>query len=1172
MADWICGEINIILSQGGFPFKEATVEPSVAGEKRRFPDIVIWFDREIGNAFAFIELKAPGKIEDRSRLPKVAEKLQAEYVLTWNFSVGELMIHEQGGLNTVKTYPTYTLSTLEDWLRGDKKVIIRKHLKDFLSDFKELREKGKVYSLAPDKYFFVSLLQNSNDRLYKHFAAHIPKVIQSKSKREKINAYLAEQGIPDMPLPEIYELLARQWAHGLLTRIIFYLTLKRHFPELHDIAKLNDDELPSDMIPRAFKSAKNIDWQAVFEDDDPIEQIGIPESCNSDLRILLKHLDEYNFAKLGEDVIGEVYENLIPDPERWRLGQYFTREDLVDLILGFVVNDVNGHYCDPTCGSGTFLNRIYSRTKWLSAYKKQHQVLLSQIWGIDIAKFPASLATIGLFRHDAANFNNFPRVHKDDFFNIRPGQVLEFPPPQVPKGEFKKIKEKIPEFNGLAGNFPFIRQEQIEKRSRGYKRELTRSLAFDWLREYPSLFKRSKIKSFDSLNGETDKEKTFERLVNGLIDDKNFDLKLSGQADIYAYLFMHAAKFLKPGGRMGFISSNSYLDVSYGHILKRFFLDHFKIVAVVASWAEPWFDFASVNTVFTILEKCDNPKERASHQVKFVKLKKKLEELIPYRDLTLQESERWNHIDRLIQRIEYEAGWQKNQRKKLNKEIEGFEDDNFRIRSVEQSIIEKELDKQREFAKWGKYLRAPDIYFEILNECKDKLIPLGKICEIRRGYTTGINDFFYLKPTGSKAKRKGCVNVVNGIGQVAEIESKFLKPVIKSPKEAEGILIEPKKLKNLLFLCNMSKRQLKKASYTGALRYIEYGEEQRTEDGTLWKDAPTVRNRKPGWYSLPGAKPVNLLWTKTYNDTFLQRYSAEPIVADQRLYEIKIPDDEDGNFIAALLNSTVFSLFIELGGRVNLGDGALDTTVEESKEYILMPDPKKINNVYRKELKTAFNVLIARDIKSVYGESKMADRHDLDKNVMESIGIFTKDRLDEIYEAMTILVNERLSLPKMRKKVAKAKVDLSYQQVKEHVEKEIVADGLERFPDAFVGRIPKTEWLEISTSGKPLVMSKEFFGKYDIIDEEGQKIFEAEGIDTANFIVCAYRENEYIIRIPKSSRHITKAIKSYERYIKDLHEKLIARATSVTHDHRTAERIAMDILKENGYSGNFDLS
>jgi hypothetical protein len=554
-----------------------------------------------------------------------------------------------------------------------------------------------------------------------------------------------------------------------------------------------------------------------------------------------------------------------------------------------------------------------------------------------------------------------------------------------------------------------------------------------------------------------------------------------------------------------------------------------------------------------------------------VKLKKKLKDLIPYPDLILQESDRWNHIDRLVSRIEYESGWPKNQRKKVTGEIESLENDDYRIRSVDQKFIKKELAERAEVAKWGKYLRAPDIYFKILNRCNEKLIPLGEICDIKRGYTTGINRFFYLKPTGKKAKRKGCKNVVNSLGWVCDIEHEFIKPVIKSPKQTRGILFDVKKITDLVFLCNLDKSHLKKSGKTGALKYIEWGENQQTKEGISWPLAPTVKDRKPGWYALPGANPVNLLWTKSYDDTFLQRYCRKPIIADQRLYEIDILEKKNTNLIAALLNSTLFSLFIELGGRVNLGDGALDTTVEESKKYILIPDPNLIKNAYKKKIQSAFDLVAIREIKPIFKELKRSDRRELDKIILESLGIYSEENIKAIYDAMDMLIDERLFLAKMRKKVAKAKLELSYQQIKEHVEKEILPDGLERFPDAFIGRISKIQWLEFSITGKPLHMSKEFFGKYDIIDDDGAKIYQAEGIDMADFIICCFHENELIIRVPKSDRHITKAIKSYEKYIGDLHQKLLARAMSVTHDHKTAERIALEILRDNGYSGNFSL-
>src|SRR5947208_11253242 len=44
--------------------------------------------------------------------------------------------------------------------------------------------------------------------------------------------------------------------------------------------------------------------------------------------------------------------------------------------------------------------------------------------------------------------------------------------------------------------------------------------------------------------------------------------------------------------------------------------------------------------------------------------------------------------------------------------------------------------------KWGRYLRAPDFYFEIMREFGDKFVRLGEIAVIKRGITSGCDAFF----------------------------------------------------------------------------------------------------------------------------------------------------------------------------------------------------------------------------------------------------------------------------------------------------------------------------------------------------------------------------------------------------------------------------------------------
>ena len=105
-----------------------------------------------------------------------------------------------------------------------------------------------------------------------------------------------------------------------------------------------------------------------------------------------------------------------------------------------------------------------------------------------------------------------------------------------------------------------------------------------------------------------------------------------------------------------------------------------------------------------------------------------------------------------------------------------------------------------------------------------------------------------MEPQAAAGKKsKGMMQCKNARNWQGEIEEKYLKPVIKSPKESQSIIIDPEKLKYRIFICNKSKAELKKEGDIGALKYIEWGEKQRTTDNILWMDVPSVQGRKYWW-------------------------------------------------------------------------------------------------------------------------------------------------------------------------------------------------------------------------------------------------------------------------------------------------------------------------------------
>ena len=986
------------------------------------------------------------------------------------------------------------------------------------SDRKQIR---RVHQAEIDAHFFVQRLTAVAETIREPVKRSLTtSVSRDRQFAKELDAWTKKQGIPNFGDETYYDTVARQIVYRMLGKILFYQSLRGHRSDLPtiDFSGL-DVSWVSSKLREHFDKARRIDYQAIFETD-ICDQVPFPEPALQELRNLVNDLNNYNFSVMPQDVVGQVFERLIPYQERHSLGQYFTPEDLVDFINAFCIRSKNDCVLDPTCGSGTFLLRAYDRLSFFG--QRDHRKLLDQLWGIDIAHFPAELATINLYRQNVADYANFPRIVRKDFFEVKPGDNFEFPPSE-PSETNAMISEQIPVFDAAVGNFPYIRQELIEKSVKGYKELLQRILVDDWLTDYPELFSAGGVP------------------------------RLSGQADIYVYLFFHTARFTREGGRMGFVTSNAWLDVAYGYELQKFFLKNFKIVAILESRCEPWFEQSAVNTIVTILERCRDEEERDRHLVKFVKVKKKLRDLIPW-DMKLDAINRWHGVDALIRRIE-SVGSEHLQiidGKVINtlKGHKTYEDEDFRIRVIRQAELLEELEKAGKTVKWGRYLRAPEVYFEILKNSGDKLILLSELADIRRGATTGINEFFY--PTDDLIREY-------------RIEDEFLVPLLKSPKEFEGILVDPTKLSTNVFLCRKSKDELRKGRKFGALKYIEWGESQRTQDGTPWPNVPSVAGNKPGWWSLRGSKVSQIFWTAAYADKFVQRYSSVPIIADKRVYQV-IPKEPniEGQLLAAVLNSSLAFLTLELTGRVSLGEGVLDTTVEEARDYMLIPNPFLFTETARSAVLQGFDQLSRRPAKTIFDEVRMPDRRKLDSLVLEALGLDPEKYLQPLYDGLTQLVQERLGLGTMRSIVKKAKLERDVERIKRQVIKELVPHGPKMFPEEFIDTITrKGDFVELDIPAEPLKLEPVFFGKQKIVTESGWS-YEAKSVAEAKFIIYAQGRGHTRVKIPKEPIALFKTVKNYEIYLRELKDAFYKSFANRIFDYKQADTLASVVFQELG--------
>lgn len=606
---------------------------------------------------------------------------------------------------------------------------------------------------------------------------------------------------------------------------------------------------------------------------------------------------------------------------------------------------------------------------------------------------------------------------------------------------------------------------------------------------------------------------------------------------------------------MGFITSNSWLDVAYGYELQKFFLSKFKLVAICESRCEPWFEQSAINTVFTILERCDKLKANKNNLVRFLKLKKPLKELFP-ENVSTDAQARWIRLEQFVSKIEGIAASGKIAKGsgclKFNSiaeehirqpEIISYEDEDIRIRIIRQEDLLNEVERTGQTVKWGQYLRAPDIYFEILEQCAENFVPLGKVADVRFGIKTGINEFFYLDDDEVEHWR---------------IEKEFLKPVVTSTKEIPAIFINEKNLAQKVFICNKDKKDLRG---TRALKYVRWAEEQATGNGKKWPDVPSVKGRQY-WYALAENEVSDFLIQRFIDRRHYAPVNRKNTPVGDVVFVGEFLEKSHSEFGCAFLNSVLTALFAEVFGRANLGDGLLTTY---GPEIGILPLPmKNIDNIPRESIKKVlylFRKLGKRKVLPFDKETKKTDRNEFEKAIFECLGL-GENEYKAVCQSVNKLIEERHLLPKLRSSKKKKRIAQDLEKLKEEISNEILHAGVIKFPDGFVKGWPKIECKEIALTTDKLKLGESFFARQEICDAEGRHVMEVGSGEEGKFIVYAKKSDECVVKVPKSDIVIKKAVQDYEIYLRELQKRLYRAFMEQCGDHNISENMARQIFEE----------
>ncbi len=435
------------------------------------------------------------------------------------------------------------------------------------------------------------------------------------------------------------------------------------------------------------------------------------------LNRVLWTLNQFNFAHVDRDILGNLYEKYLPSGERKKLGEFYTPVEVIDFILNSVGYTYNGDIerrdlLDPACGSGGFIVRAARNliSRYLIKFGKAEKAELrnpknwneivsrlnpdeakiileavnEHIYGLDINPFAVHIAEMNMLFQIIDLYQKAREKYKDckiGRFKIYRTDSLELPrQKQVwdygahgafiqEQEDIKDIKNK--KFDFVVGNPPYVRKELISKAE---KEKISQ--------EYAEVY--------------------------------------HGDNDYFVYFIYRGFNWLKKGSCLGYITSNKFTKTRYGEKIREW-LQKKTIIDNYIDFGDTKIFSDAVNYPSILILSKDDAVENNTINVCIVK----------------------KEIDGSTETL-----------KKIHSNLmnAAYSDEYMQVFHM----IQKELNpKQWTFVSGNQK--------SLIQKIEKQGTPLSELCRIDRGIYTGLNEAFIVRK-----------NVIDN----NKLESKLLKPVL----------------------------------------------------------------------------------------------------------------------------------------------------------------------------------------------------------------------------------------------------------------------------------------------------------------------------------------------------------------------------------------------------------
>jgi hypothetical protein len=579
-------------------------------------------------------------------------------------------------------------------------------------------------------------------------------------------------------------------------------------------------------------------------------------------------------------------------------------------------------------------------------------------------------------------------------------------------------------FDIVIGNPPYVRQEDII--NQGLNPERVESLPSSEVNDLKKEYK-SRLQSY----------------VN-----QTFDIKPYLSSDLYLPFLFKGIEILNEGGVLTYVTSSSWLDVGYGVRLQEGILRNSQVNRILDNRKQRTFVEADVNTVITSLTKTQN--EMLSGDTAFCSIYTPYNELVEAdtmsellvdtgtasseiefegQQLILDRTDDFRNI-----RISEPSLWEFG-----GGSVSDLSDSTIQAEQKESITPTKKPQGKYSTGKWGRFLRAPDAYFEAISKCGNQLERLEDIAEIQRGIRSGANQFFYLpnKHFDTEIQDDDLCLKSTVTGEVEyRIPQEYWMQKTSNGWQPNYLLKNSRGFDNPIFdkdsldiglslryvvIIDDPKDELDEETE----RYVEWGESHDTEScDHCRKTSPipdSCSDSGAGWYDItPMLRRGDVLPMQNIDRRHAYWVPRLRTYIDQRLHGIEVPGSEKERMaVAGMLNSTFGYMQLEINGRANLGQGALDVTtddhglsqipsVESLSDDQIEAIIDRFSDVGNRKVGSVFEELGSDTSSDVSLDNVAEDRRALDELLLGEILGLTESEQKALYQGFLEMVQNRL--------------------------------------------------------------------------------------------------------------------------------------------------------------------